>query len=109
MAKKTKSASNFDAGLLGYIGISLLALLLIVVTLTIGTPWVLCMLYRWQARHTTIDGARLYFDGTGWQLIGTWIKWLFFTVITVGIFALWLPLRQQNWITKHTHHEVYEA
>lgn len=106
MAKKTKNLSNasvFDGGMLGYIGIDFLAFLLSVVTLTIGTPWALCMVYRWKAKHTKINGKRLVFDGKGIQLFGTVFKWFFFIVITLGIFALWLPVRAENWRVKHTH------
>ncbi len=104
MAKHPKSLSKFDGGFFGYLGISILAFLLSVCTLFIGTPWAVCMVYRWYIRHTALDGARLYFDGTGLQLWGNIIKWLLLTVITVGIFALWMPFRFMNWVAKHTHH-----
>ena len=98
-----QNASRFDGSMLGYLGINLLASLISVVTLTIGTPWALCMVYRWQARHTQINGKRLVFDGKGIQLLGTFLKWIFFTVITVGIFALWIPVKSEHWRVKHTH------
>ncbi len=95
--------SKFDGGLLGLIGIIILQFLLIVVTLTIGTPWAVCMKERWFARHTVVDGKQLYFDGTGGQLFGKYILWLFLTIITVGIFGLWLGIKMKKWVVKHTH------
>ena len=95
--------SRFNGGLLGLIGITLLGLLLVVVTLTIGTPWVVCMIERWYAKHTVIDGKQLYFDGTGGQLFGKYLLWLLLTIITVGIFGLWLGIKMKQWTVKHTH------
>lgn len=103
LKENQQKASRFDGSMLGYLGINLLASLISVVTLTIGTPWALCMVYRWQAKHTQINGKRLVFDGKGIQLLGTFLKWIFFTVITVGIFALWIPVKSEHWRVKHTH------
>ena len=95
--------SKFDGGLLGQIGIGLLGALLILVTLGLGTCWATCMMYRWYARHTRIDGRQVIFDGKGIQLLGCSLKWAFFTIITLGIYSLWLPLKQTAWVVSHTH------
>jgi uncharacterized membrane protein YjgN (DUF898 family) len=95
--------SKFDGGLLGLIGISILQFLIIVFTLTLGTPWAVCMGERWYVEHTTIDGKRLYFDGTGGQLFGKYIVWFLLTIITLGIYSLWLTIKMKAWVVKHTH------
>lgn len=95
--------SHFDGGLLSLIGWSLLAGLICFFTLGIAYPFAACMLYRWEARHTVINGRRLYFDGTGWQLIGKWILWLLLTVITFGIYGFWLTIKLKQWRVCHTH------
>lgn len=95
--------SYFDGGLLQLIGWKLLGGLLTIITLGICYPWVLCMVYGWEANHTVINGKRLYFDGTAIQLFGNWIKWLFFTIITLGIYSFWLQISLKKWKTKHTH------
>ena len=95
--------SKFSGGLLGLIGINILMFLLILVTLTFGTPWAVCMKERWVARHTVVDGKQLYFDGTGGQLFGKYILWIFLTIITIGIFALWIGIKMKKWVVKHTH------
>ena len=43
------------------------------------------------------------FDGTGAQLFGSYIKWFLLSIVTFGIYTLWLPIKMQQWITKHTH------
>ena len=67
--------SKFTGGLLGMIGISILQSIIIMFTLGIGTPWAICIYQKWHADHTIIDGRQVYFDGTGGQLFGNFIKW----------------------------------
>ncbi len=95
--------SKFTGGLLGMIGIGILQGLIITFTLGLGLPWAVCLKQRWIAKHTTIDGRRLTFDGTGGQLFGNYIKWFLLTIITFGIYGFWLTIKMQQWITKHTH------
>ena len=95
--------SKFDGGLLGLIGINILQVLLIMITLSIGTPWAICMKERWIAKHTYIDGKQLVFDGTGGQLFGNYIKWFLLTLITLGIYSFWLEIKMKQWLVKHTH------
>lgn len=103
MSDSEKSRSKFDGGMLGYIGINFLAVLLTVCTLFIGYPWAACMTYRWEIKHSTIDGRRLEFDGSGAQLFGSYIKWYLLCIITIGIYSLWLPVKITQWKVKHTH------
>jgi len=95
--------SDFDGGLLQLIGWQLLGALITTVTLGICYPWAMCMVYSWEAKHTTIDGHRLDFDGKGGALFGQWIKWLLLTLITLGIYGLWVPIKLIKWRTQHTH------
>lgn len=95
--------SKFDGRLIQQIGWSLLAALLSVFTLGIGVPWAVCMLERWETKHTVVDGKRLTFDGKGGQLFGNYIKWLLLTIITLGIYSLWLGIKMKQWVAKHTH------
>ena len=95
--------SFFDGGLLGFIGWGILAIVLIIITLGIGTPWAECMLYRYQFKHTAYNGHRLKFRGSGLSLLGNSIKWLFFTIITLGIYGFWVSIAIKKWKVKHTH------
>lgn len=101
--EQVKKESQFDGGLLGLIGISLLAGFISAITLGIALPWAVCLKERWYASHTIIDGRRLVFDGTGGQLFGNYLKWFLLTVITLGIYGLWLSIKMKQWIVKHTH------
>jgi len=95
--------SYFDGGLLSLIGWNILAFLLIIFTLGLAFPFAACMLYRWEARHTVINGRRLVFDGSGWQLFGKWILWMILTIVTLGIYSLWLGIKLKQWRVYHTH------
>lgn len=108
-AQTEEVRSKFHGGMLGLIGISLLWLLIVVCTLTIGTAWANCMYYRWYAKHTEIDGKRLTFDGKGIQLFGNYIKWFWLTVITLGIYGLWVGIKFEKWKVKHTHFKAEEV
>ena len=118
MAKKDKKSqvvkanpgtSEFNGGLLGYIGITLLQIVIIVFTLTLGTAWAVCKYHRWYAKHTKINGKQLVFDGKGIQLFGKYIAWGFLTIITLGIYGLWLPIKMEKWKLKHTYVEETTA
>ena len=95
--------SEFNGGLLGLIGISILQALIIGLTFGLAAPWAVCMKERWIAKHTVIDGRQLVFDGTGGQLFGNYIKWFLLTIITFGIYSFWLSIKMKQWIVKHTH------
>ncbi len=95
--------SKFTGRLIGLIGVSLLATLITVCTLSIATPWAICIIVRWYIKHMNIDGKQLSFDGKGGQLFGNWIKWWLLTVITCGIYGWWMPIRVMKWLTKHIH------
>lgn len=95
--------SYFDGGLLQLIGYNILGILVTVCTLGICLPWAYCMIYRWETKHTVINGHRLEFDGTAVQLFGNWLKWLCLTVITFGIYGFWVNIRLKQWKVKHTH------
>ena len=96
--------SKFTGTLLGQIGISILSCIIITLTFGLGTPWAVCLSEGWTAKHTFIDGEQLVFDGKGHQLFGNYIKWLFLTIITLGIYSFWLSIKMKQWTVMHTHH-----
>lgn len=98
--------SCFDGGLLQLIGWRLLGALVTAITLGLCTPWAMCMIYRWEAKHTVINGHRLIFDGSAWQLFGQFLKWVLLTIITFGIYSLWVPIKFRKWKTEHTHFQA---
>ena len=100
-----KPESNFSGGVLGQLGINILCSFIITFTFGIALPWAVCIKQRWLASHTFLDGKPVYFDGTGMQLFGNYIKWFLLTIITFGIYSFWLSIKMQQWVTSHTHLE----
>ena len=70
--------------------------------LFVGAAWAECISLRWTFKHTVISGYRLYFDGKSIQLFGNCLKWFFLTVVTLGIYSLFLFVRYKQWEVKHT-------
>ncbi|CAH2213506.1 DUF898 family protein [Tepidibacter aestuarii] len=98
----TKQESYFDGGLLQLIGWSILGLIITVCTLGICYPWAMCMIMKWKAEHTVIEGRRLRFDGTAMGLFGNWIKWWLLCIVTFGIYSFWLGIAIEKWKVKNT-------
>ncbi|BAK81146.1 DUF898 family protein [Candidatus Arthromitus sp. SFB-rat-Yit] len=93
--------SEFDGGLAEFIGINILSFLLIVVTLGIGLPWVMCMRERYTINHTIVNGQRLKFIGKGGNLFLHWLRWILFTIITLGIYGFLIGIRFRQWKAKN--------
>lgn len=69
----------------------------------IGLPNAVCILQRYKCNNTEIVGMPLEFNGKAGELLGRMFVWGFFTVITIGIYGLFLlPIRYQEWVTSHT-------
>lgn len=94
--------SYFDGSVISYIVYHILATVMSLFTFGLATPWIIAMLYSWEARHTVVQGKRLYFDGNGGQLFGNWLIWLLLCFITFGLYAISIPVQLLKWKTKHT-------
>ena len=103
--KKEESSmeSKFTGSLFELVIVNIVAGLVSAFSLGLLIPWATCYRYRYLASHTIIDGNQLRFDGTAAQLWGQWFKWLFFIIITVGIYGFWVGLRLEQWRVSHTH------
>ena len=75
----------------------------------IGLAWAQCIFLKWETKHMIFSGYQLKFNGTALQLFFTVLKWLFLTIITVGIYALWLPIKVRKWRAKHTTAKAVET
>lgn len=93
---------EFDGGAATYLGTSILAFLITVLTLGIAYPYALVLKQRWKAKHTYVKGYRLKFTGKGLGLFGNWIKWLFLCIVTLGIYSFWVAPRVTKWVVEHT-------
>jgi uncharacterized membrane protein YjgN (DUF898 family) len=99
----TMKQSEFDGGLLQFVGWVLLGSIITGLTFGIAFPWAIVKIYEWEAKHTVIDGTRLTFDGNAVQLFGLWIKWLLLIIITPGIYSFWVQISLKKWRVSHTH------
>ena len=67
----------------------------------LGLAWATIRFMKWDAKHTIISGNSIKFTGNALQLLGNCFKWTFLTIITVGIYGLWLPIKVRKWKVKH--------
>lgn len=61
-----------------------------------------CYKESWIAKHTHLGGQTLYFNGRGVDLFGKWLLWLLLSIVTIGIFSLFIPVRLKKWKVAHT-------
>lgn len=100
-APRAVRAFAFDGGAGSYLGVGILAALLVVCTLGFATPWATCMVYRWRTEHTIVEGRRLRFTGRGAELFGLWIVWFLLMIVTFGVYAFWVQPRVTKWCVEH--------
>ena len=100
--KTQRLESSFDGGLLQMIGWSIVGFILTAFTFGLAFPWALCLVYGWKINHTVVEGRRLRFIGNGMSLFGNWVKWVFLTIITLGIYSFWLGIALEKWKVKNT-------
>ena len=85
-----------DGGTMQLVAIAVTAVLAL-----IGLAWAEIRFIKWDTKHTIISGNSIKFNGNAFQLLGNCIKWTFLTIITVGIYSLWLPIKVRQWKVKH--------
>jgi len=101
--------SFFDGNTWQYIGYSIVAALLLVLTLGLAFPWTQTMITKWETKHEVINGERLYYDGTALGLLVQYIVVYFLSIITLGIYIPWGVCRLNRYVLAHTHVDAYAA
>ncbi len=94
---------TFDGSSIVWLFVRLGCFLVNICTLYIMKPFTYCWKHKWYTSHCIYDGMRASFDGNGAQLIGKYIIWWLLSIVTVGIYAIWLGLNLYKWKTAHTH------
>ena len=97
-----ESRSSFDGTFVSYLGNGIVNFLITFFTLGIAYPWVYCRKIRWRARHTVYEGYRVEFSGRGSQIAGPWLLWLLLSVVTLGVYGLWIPPKLKNFEAKNS-------
>lgn len=80
--------SQFEGGMLEFIGINIVVWLVTVLTLGIAYPWMYCWYRRWQLNHTVIESQRLKYAATGTKMMGFVMKWILIYIAIVIITIL---------------------
>ena len=102
---QNNSDSYFDGGVFQLLGWRILGGLVTVITLGICYPLAVNWLYSWEAKHTVIEGRRLKFTGSAGGLFGTWIICILLSIITLGIYAFYVPIKIKRWREANTFFE----
>lgn len=98
------AVGGVDVNDLANVEINPLLIALIVVAaffVLLGLAWAAIRFMKWETKHTIISGNRVKFNANAFQLLGNCFKWTFLTIITVCIYALWLPIKVRKWKVKH--------
>ena len=103
-----RTDSYFDGKVLEWLGYRILAFIITAVTFGIAHAWAEKLLIAYTIDHTVYNGKRLKFEGTGASLFVQKFKWLFLTIITLGIYGFWVPIRKEQWIVSNIHFEKEE-
>ena len=103
--KKDAEKSYFDGSAFGRLGWIILGTLLTGLTLGLCFPFAKCWLYTWEAKHTVIDGRRLKFCGKPSGFFGTWLLCILLTIVTLGIYGFYVPIKFQKWKEANTFFE----
>jgi len=93
--------SRFTGSTFGLLWLSFWTSFVTGITIGIAFPFMLCKKEKWMANHTYVNGRQLFFDGTGMQLFGNWIKWSLLVIVTLGIYALFVPIAIKKWTVSH--------
>ena len=94
---------GFDGMLLQKLGWIILGFVITVCTFGIGFPLAYIWVLRWQYKHSLYDGRRLSFDGKALQLVGKWVYWIVLSILTLSVYAFFIPKKLLQWKASHLH------
>ena len=108
--------SSFDGTLWQMIGWQIACWAITLITFGIAYPWGACLLFRWETEHTTINGKRLKFTGTGGDLFLLYLQLylifaglilvsallIFLLPFVLVLFGPYMALRIKRWRVEHT-------
>jgi hypothetical protein len=92
---------TFDGDVAGFARSHAIAGLITVLTLGFAFPAGLVIVERWRARHLTVDGQRLTFDGSAAELFASWKWWWPLTWVSFGLYGFWVQGRVTRWVWSH--------
>ena len=89
--------SAFCGVTMDYVRLLILQTLLLIFTLGLAMPWVICMRGRWYFDNMIIDGKQVVFSAKGKKLFWRYIGWSILSVITLGIWSFWKAVKLLEW------------
>lgn len=95
-------SSYFDGNSFEYMGYGILGGILATITCGLGTPWVVCMIQKWDTKHQVVNNNRLAFSGSGLGFLGEFIIIAILTAITCGLYTPWGVVRMNKYIVRNT-------
>lgn len=63
----------------------------------------MCFRQNWLVKHMVINRKRVIFTGNAIKLFGNYLLWWLLSVITLGIYGIWLPMKVYGFQVKNTH------
>jgi len=93
--------SKFSGSVLYIFLFCIWAPILLTITLSLATPFVICTVIRWICNNSTISGKKYAFKGTAGGLFGRWIVWFLLSIITLGIYSFWATRNQIRWVIEN--------
>ncbi len=79
---------EFHGDYMGYAKVSIVAILLMGITLGLGTPWAVRNIACWTAENSTINGRKIEFVGTINDIVMFLLKTIGLCIITFNLYAL---------------------
>lgn len=95
--------SSFCGVTIDYVRVLILQTLLLVFTLGLAMPWVICLWGKWYFDDMIIDGKQVVFDGRGKKLFWRYIGWILLTIITLGVWGFWMAVKILKWEVEHLY------
>lgn len=93
--------SFFDGGIGGFIGTNILSFIVGFVPV-VGFAWSKLIKLQWYKKHTVVDSRRFVFEGSLGSLFVKYLLWGLLTVVTLGIFAWFVPVKRMRWEAENT-------
>lgn len=101
--------SGFSATVSELFAEKLLLLWVSLITLGFAYPWLKCHYEGFIASKTYVKGRRLSFDGKGKDLAKKYYLWMLLSVVTLGIYSIFLADKLHKWVIEHTHYDGNEG
>ncbi len=100
---ENEGKGDFDGWFWQFVGWEVLGIIITVFTLGLGYPLAYVLSCKWEYKHTVYDGKRLNFDGSSLELFKKWIVWILLSIVTIGIFAIFIPKKLLRWKLSNLH------